>query len=154
MARTKFFIIFSAVIFILERILQPLISFPIFIFPVFIVLLGLLSAGDILAYLPHVAIAALCFDFFSGLPFGWFAIAMLAVFLTIYLARSFLNISNGSLIFIAVLYLVFIAEYFFLLSLKNSPRMVISQAPLILTEVVILLIPTKLLLQKFLNPKP
>ncbi len=154
MTRTKFFIISSAIIFILERIFQPLFSFPIFIFPVFIVLFALLSAGDILAYLPHVAIATLFFDFFSGLPFGWMTIAMLAVFLTIYLARNFLNIHGGSLIFTAVLYLVFIFEYFFLLSIRFSPRFVISQTPLILAESVILLIPMKFLLQKFLNPKP
>ncbi len=154
MTQTKFFIISSAVIFILERVFQPLFSFPVFIFPFFIILFGLLSAGDILSYLPHVAIAALCFDFFPGLPFGWFTIAMLAVFLTIYLARNFLNINSGSLVFTAVLYLVFIFEYFFLLSIRFSPRFVVSQAPLILTEAVILLIPTKFLLQKFLNPKP
>ncbi len=140
MTQTKFFIISSAIIFVLERVLQPLFSFPIFIFPVFIVLFGLLNAGDILAYLPHVAIAALFFDFFSGLPFGWFTIAILAVFLTIYLARSFLNIGRGSFIFTAVLYLVFIAEYFFLLSIRISPRFVISQAPLIFIEAVTLFI--------------
>lgn len=153
MTRTKFFIISSAIIFVLERIFQPLFSFPVFIFPVFVVLLGLLSVGDILAYLPHVAIAVLCFDFFSGLPFGWFTIAMLAVFLTIYLARSFLNINNGSLIFTAVLYLVFIFEYFFLLSVRVSPRFVISQIVVIAAEAIILLVPVKFLLQKFLNPK-
>jgi hypothetical protein len=142
------------IIFILERVLQPLFSFPVFIFPVFVVLLGLLSVGDILAYLPHVAIAALCFDFFSGLPFGWMTIAMLAIFLTIYLARNFLNITSGSLIFTVILYLVFITEYFFLLSIRVSPRFVISQAPLILAEAIILLIPVKLLLQKFLSSKP
>lgn len=153
MTRTRFFIISSAIVFILERVLQPLFSFPIFLFPVFIILFGLLSAGDILAYLPHVAIAALFFDFFSGLPFGWFTIAMLAVFLTIYLARSFLNISGGSFIFTTVLYLVFIAEYFFLLSIRVSPRFVISQITIISVEAVILLIPAKFLFQKFLNPK-
>jgi len=154
MTRTNFFIISSVIIFILERVLQPLFSFPVFIFPVFVVLLGLLSVGDILAYLPHVAIAALCFDFFSGLPFGWMTIAMLAIFLTIYLARNFLNITSGSLIFTVILYLVFITEYFFLLSIRVSPRFVISQAPLILAEAIILLIPVKLLLQKFLSSKP
>ena len=151
MTRTQFFIISSTIIFVLERVSQPLFSFPIFIFPVFIVLFGLLSAGDILAYLPHVAIAALCFDFFSGLPFGWVTIATLAVFLTIYLARSFLNISSGSLIFTTVLYLVFIAEYFFLLSIRVSPRSVISQAPLILLEAVLLLIPMRFFFGKLLT---
>ena len=154
MTRTHFFIISSVIIFILERVLQPLFSFPVFIFPVFIVLFGLLSAGDILVYLPHVAIAALCFDFFSGLPFGWMTIAILAVFLTIYLARSFLNISSGLLIFTVVLYLVFITEYFFLLSIRISPRFLISQIAFISVEAIILLIPVKFLLQKFLNPKP
>lgn len=154
MIKPQFFITSSVIIFILERVLQPLFSFPIFIFPVFIVLFGLLSAGDILTYLPHVTIAALCFDFFSGLPFGWMTIAMLAIFLTIYLARNFLNITSGSLIFTVILYLVFITEYFFLLSIRVSPRFVISQAPLILAEAIILLIPVKLLLQKFLSSKP
>ena len=148
MTQTKFFIISSAIIFALERVLQPLFSLPIFIFPIFIVLFGLLSAGDILAYLPHVAIATLCFDFFSGLPFGWMTIAMLAVFLTIYLARSFLNIRSGPLIFTAALYLFFIFEYFFLLSFRTSPHLVISQAPLILAESAILLILMKPLFRK------
>lgn len=152
MTRTKFFIISSAIIFILERVLQPLFSFPIFIFPIFIILFGLLNAGDILAYLPHVAIAALFFDFFSGIPFGWLTIVMLAVFLTIYLARNFLNISSGSLVFTAVLYLVFVFEYFFLLSIR-TPRLVISQIAIILAEAMILLIPVKFLIQKFLTPK-
>ncbi len=148
MTRPQFFIISSAVIFILERVFQPLFSFPVFIFPVFIVLFGLLSAGDILTYLPQVAIAALCFDFFSGLPFGWFTIAIFAVFLTIYLARSFLNIRSGPLIFTAALYLFFIFEYFFLLSFRTSPHLVISQAPLILAESAILLILMKPLFRK------
>ncbi len=150
MTQTKFFIISSAIIFILEQVFQPLFSFPIFIFPVFIILFAL-SAHDILNYLPHIAVAALFFDFFSGLPFGWFTIAMLAVFLTIYLARIFLNISGGRLIFAAVLYLVFVAEYFFLLSLRTPPRLVISQAPLILTEAIILLIPMKFFFRKLLT---
>ena len=153
MTQTKFFIISSAIIFALERVLQPLFSLPIFIFPIFIVLFGLLSAGDILAYLPHVAIATLCFDFFSGLPFGWMTIAMLAVFLTIYLARNFLNIRGGSLIFTTVLYMVFIAEYFFLFSIRVSPRFVISQITVISAEAIILLIPARFLLKIFLNPK-
>mgnify|MGYP001574645566 CR=1 FL=1 len=148
MTRTKFFIISSAVIFVLERVLSIVVPWPIFIFPVFVVLFGLLSTGDILAYLPYVAVAAIFFDFFSGLPFGWFTIAMLAVFLTIYLARNFLNISGGSLIFTAILCLIFIFEYFFLLSIRVSPRFVISQAAVIAAEAIILLIPMRFLFRK------
>ncbi|MEK7153989.1 MAG: hypothetical protein AAB792_00330, partial [Patescibacteria group bacterium] len=145
---TKFFIISSAVIFVLERVLSIVVPWPIFIFPVFVVLFGLLSTGDILAYLPYVAVAAIFFDFFSGLPFGWFTIAMLAVFLTIYLAHHFLNIGSGSFVFTALLYLVFITEYFLLLSIRSSPRFVISQAAVIAAEAIILLIPMRFLFGK------
>ena len=151
MTRTKFFIISSVIIFVLERVLSAVVPWPVFIFPVFTILFGLSIAGDILAYLPHIAIAALFFDFFSGLPFGWFTIAILVVFLTIYLARNFLSVGGESLIFALVFSLIFIFEHFFLLSIKTSPRLVISQAPLILFESVILLIFMRVIFRKVIN---
>jgi hypothetical protein len=154
MTQTKFFIIFSAVIFVLERIFQPLFSFPIFIFPLFVIFFGLSAAGDMVKYLPCVAIAALFFDFFSGLPFGWMTIAILIVFLTMYLARIFLDITGRPLIFTTAFYLVFVFEYFFLLSIRISPRFVISQTLFILAESIILLVLLKFLFRKLLLKAP
>jgi hypothetical protein len=139
MTQTKFFIIFSVIIFVLERIFQPLFSFPVFIFPLFAIFFGLSAAGDILIYLPYLAIVALFFDFFSGLPFGWMTIAVLAVFLTIYLARNFLDIAGKPLLFISAIYLVFVFEYFFLLSIESSLHFVVSQSWFILIESLILM---------------
>jgi hypothetical protein len=154
MSQTKFFIISSAAIFVLERALSVISPWPVFIFPVFVVLFGLSVAGDILAYLPHVAVAALFFDFFSGFPFGWFTLAILAVFISIYLAKTFFNINGKPPIFSLVVSLIFVFEYFLLLSIKTSLGALVSQAPLILTESAILLFLMRFLFQKFLNPKP
>ena len=140
MTQTKFFIIFSVIIFVLERVFQPLFSFPVFIFPLFVIFFGLSAAGDILIYLPYLAIVALFFDFFSGLPFGWMIIAILIVFLTIHLARKFLDITNRSLIYTATFYLIFVFEYFFLLSIKTSPHFLVSQSWFIMIESLILMV--------------
>jgi hypothetical protein len=59
-----------------------------------------------------------------------------------------LSIGGRSLIFTLALSLVFVFEYFFLLSVKISPRAVLSQAPVILLEAVLLLIPMKFLFGK------
>lgn len=152
MTRPKFFIISSAIIFILERILQPLFSFPIFIFPVFVILFVLTSKKDT-DELPYIIIASFIFDFFSGFTFGWLTVAILVVFITIYLVKAFFNIDGKSPVLSLVISLIFIFEYFLLLSIKTSPRLLIFQAPLIFSESVILLIPMRFLLQRFLKPK-
>ena len=139
MTRPQFFLISSAIIFLLERILPALTSWPVFIFPVFVILFMLTSKGGA-SELPYIIIASFIFDFFSGLSFGLLTIAILIVFLTIHLTKIFLNIKDRSPIFILILSLVFVFEYFFLLSVKISPRLVISQAPVILLETVVLLI--------------
>lgn len=139
MTQTKFFIS-SAIIFVLERTLSVVAPWPIFIFPVFVVLFGLSSAGGILAYLPQVAVVALFFDFFSGLTFGFMTIAILAVFLTIYLAKTFFNVDGKSPIILFAVSLVFLVEYFLILSIKISPRALVPQAPIILVETVVLFI--------------
>jgi hypothetical protein len=147
MTRTKFFIISSAIIFVLERALSIIAPWPIFIFPIFVILFVLTSKSDTDG-LPYIIIISFIFDFFSGLPFGLLTVAILAVFLTIYLAKAFLSISGRPMIFTLALSLVFVFEYFFLLSVKISPRAVLSQAPVILLEAVLLLIPMKFLFGK------
>jgi hypothetical protein len=112
------------------------------------------AAGDILIYLPYLAIVALFFDPFSGLPFGWMTIAILAVFLTIYLARNFLDIAGKPLLFISAIYLVFVFEYFFLLSIKTLPHFVVLQSWFIIAESVILMTLFRFLFRKLIVRKP
>ena len=147
MTRTKFFILSSIIIFALERVLSTMTPWPIFIFPVFVILFGLISDDDITNDLPYVMIAAVFFDFFSGFAFGTLIIAILTVFLTIYLTRLFLNIGGRSLVSTIILSLIFIFEYLFLLSFE-MPKIFLSQALAILAESIILIIPIKFLLQR------
>ncbi len=153
MTRPKFFIISSAIIFVLERVLSVMTPWPSFVFPIFVILFALLYPENTSADLFYIVPSVLFFDFFSGFTFGLLTIAILAVFLTIYLVRNFLSISGRSLVFTVVLSLVLVFEYFLLLSIK-MPRMLVSQIPVILAEAIVVLIPMKFILRKFLNPKP
>ena len=136
MSRTQFFIIGSAVIFLLERGLPALTNWPFFIFPVFVILFMLVSCNNA-ADLPHVTVATLLFDFFSGYPFGFFTIAILGLAVAIFIFKSRFNVEPTSFIPLAIYSLLFVFAYFVIVSIKSKSAILLSQVPIIITETLI-----------------
>ena len=137
MSRAQFFIIGSAVIFLLERALPALTSWPVFIFPVFVILFMLVSRNNA-ADLPYITIAAIIFDFFSGYPFGFFTIAILGLVAAIFIFKSRFNVEPTSFISLAIYLLLFVFAYFALVSIKSNSAILLSQAPVIIIETLII----------------
>ena len=137
MTRPQFFILGSVVIFLLERALPTLTSWPIFIFPIFVILFLLVSKNDA-DELVYVAIAVLIFDFFSGYTFGFLALAILAVALAIFFFKTRFNVNSQSFFSLAIYTFIFAFVYLALLSIRSNPRLIITQIPTIVTETTIL----------------
>lgn len=147
MSRPQFFLISSAIIFLLERILPTLTSWPVFIFPVFIILFILTSKSDTdeLVYVPA---ASLFFDFFSGYRFGFFTLAVLTVVLAIFLFKTRFNVSRQSLFSLVIYTFIFTFAYFAIISIMSSPRFLIDQAYTIMVEVIVVFIMFNLVFHK------
>lgn len=137
MSRTQFFVITSAVIFLLERVLPVLTSWPLFIFPVFAILFLLSSKNDAEELVFVVAIS-LFFDFFSGYTFGFSTLAILAVVLAVFFFKTRFNVNSQSFFSLAIYTLVFTFAYFAALSIKSAPSLIISQTPTVIIETLIL----------------
>ena len=163
MSRQQFFIVTSAIIFVIERVLPTLVSWPIFIFPVFVILFmltrptfvsqnlgGQASKSDV-REISYVAIATLVFDFFSGYYFGFFTIAMLVVVLAIFFFKTRFNINPQSFFPLAIYTLIFTFVYFALLSIKSDPRLILTQAPVIVAETLILFLVFNLAFHKLIK---
>lgn len=135
MSRVQFFVIGSAVIFVLERALPALISWPLFLFPVFAVLFLLTSKSDA-ADLPYVAAASIFFDFFSGRQFGFFTLTLMTICLSIYLFKGRINTNAESFFSLFFYSLIFVFGFLLLLSFQLSfqPWPFIISWPPILTE--------------------
>lgn len=146
MSRVKFFIIISATVFILERILLLVTNWPVFIFPVFVIIFLLTSRHD--AYeLVYVVPLALIFDFLSGYGFGFTTIAILAVALLIYFFKTRFNVEPGSFLALAIHSLIFTFIYFAILSIRSRPILILDQAVIITTETLILFFVFRFLLR-------
>ena len=147
MSRLQFFIIGSAVIFLLERVLPVLASWPLFIFPVFIILFMLTSKSDA-DELVYVFAASFIFDFFSGYRFSFFTFTIFAVVLAIFLFKTRFNVSRQSLFSLAIYTFIFTFAYFAIISIKSSPRFLIAQAYTIMAEVIVVFIMFNLAFRK------
>ncbi|MEK7151249.1 MAG: hypothetical protein AAB784_00850 [Patescibacteria group bacterium] len=139
MSRLQFFAVILTVIFVIERILSMLISWPIFIFPIFIILFLLTSKNDT-DELSYVVGATLFFDFFSGFTFGLLTIATFAVSLIIHFLKNRLNINRQSVVSLLIFSLIFIFIYFAILSIALNSRLIINQFLTILIETIIMLL--------------
>jgi len=138
-SRSQFFIITSAIVFLLERILPALVPWPIFIFPVFVIFFLLTSKNDI-REISYIAVAAIVFDFFSGYHFGFMTLVTLSVTLVIFFFKTRFNSSSQSPFSLALYLLIFIFVFFAILSIKSNPRLILTQAPIVITETLILFV--------------
>jgi hypothetical protein len=115
---------------------QPIFRLSFFIFPVFIVLFMLVrSAGS---DLPYVVGASLIFDFFSGFSFGWVTISILAVYFSIHLAKNFISVSGSSFVLLVLMSLLFVIEYFLILSVKVPRAALLTGFPFLILETIII----------------
>ncbi len=105
----KKFIIWVITIFLIERVLQTL-GLPVTLFPIFVIWLAL--RGEDLLPISWVIISSLFFDLFSGFPFGFATLAILLVWLTIYLVGKRLNLYSSSIISRVLFTTIFVIEYF------------------------------------------
>lgn len=136
MSRINFFIIISAVVFVLERILPLVTNWPVFIFPVFVIIFLLTSRHDA-DELVYVIPVALIFDFFSGYGFGFTTIAIMAIALLIYFFKTRFSVEPGSFLALAIYSLIFTFVYFAILSIRSGPHLIINQVSVIIAETLI-----------------
>jgi len=136
MSRAQFFVIGSAVIFVVERVLPALTSWPVFIFPVFVILFMLTSKNDA-RDLTLVASSSIVFDLFSGSSFGSFTLIMLAVCLMIYLFKNWIKVEPDSFFTLAIYTAVFTFSYFAILSVKIGSWLIPQTASVIVVETLI-----------------
>jgi len=142
------FFLFVVALFVIERVFQAVFNFPIFVFPVFVILLILHSQKeerDIVG----IILVSLIFDFFSGFNFGIYTLAIFLVCVTIYFLKTRMNINARTFISSAVLAIIFVIEFFLILSVASSPRVLISQAVWLILETAIWTIVLELILKKF-----
>ncbi len=137
MSRPQFFIIVSAMIFLLERVLPTLVSWPIFIFPVFAILFLLTSKNDVNEFV-YVVIAAFIFDPFSGYSFGTVTVVTFVIIAAIFWFKASFNVNAQSFLSLAAYTLIFVFLYFALLSIKSDPKLIITQAHVIVIETLVL----------------
>lgn len=147
MSRPQFFIIGSAVIFLLERALPALTSWPLLLFPVFAILFLLTSKNDAGEFV-YVIITALIFDFFSGYIFGIFTFAVLAMALGIFLFKTRISVNHNSFFLTFIYSLIFIFMFLALLSIQSSPRILFSTAFIVLIQAAVIVAPFTMLLRK------
>lgn len=124
-------------IFLLERVLPTLTSWPLFIFPVFVIFFMLTSKSDAHDLL-HIAAAALIFDFFSGYRFGFMTFAILAVTLAIVLFKTRFNVNPRFLFFLEIYAIIFIFTYFIILSIRSESSILLSQVLIIILETIVI----------------
>ncbi|OGN05167.1 MAG: hypothetical protein A2831_01640 [Candidatus Yanofskybacteria bacterium RIFCSPHIGHO2_01_FULL_44_17] len=137
MPRLQFFVTMSVVIFVVERILPLMVSWPIFIFPVLAILFMLTSKNEA-REMSYIVIASLFFDFFSGYIFGWATLIILAVVLIIFFFKTRFNVSSQPILSLAIYTLIFTFVYFAILSVKSDLRFMTSQSTAIIIETLIL----------------
>lgn len=137
MFRSKFFIIASAIIFIVERILQSAVYWPVLIFPIFAVLFILVNSDDATG-LFFVAGASIVFDFFSGFKLGVFTLAILAAYLLAHLFKKYFNVNPKSLPSLFLFSVICVLAFAALLSLGYSLGSLVSEAKAILAETAVL----------------
>jgi hypothetical protein len=142
-----YFYLFACLLFAVERIFQIIFNFPVFIFPVFAVLFILHSREEV-RDLAGVIVMSLLFDLFSGFGFGIYTFAIFAVCVTIYFLKTRMNISAKTFISSAVLSVIFIFEFFLILSLMSSPRVLLSWAGWMIGETIVLVILFDLILRR------
>jgi hypothetical protein len=142
-----FFYLFAGLLFVIERALQIFFNFPSFIFPVFAVLF-ILHSREELQDLTGIVVMSLLFDLFSGFSFGIYTFAIFAVCITIYFLKTRLNINARTFSSSVTLAVIFIFEFFLILSVVSSPRVLIDWAGWIIAETIVLVILLDLVLRK------
>ena len=146
-------------IFALERALPAMTSWPVFIFPVFVILFMLtrpphsyMSVGaskNNAADLSYITIASLFFDFFSSFRFGFFTLTILAVSVSIYLFKIRFSVGSTSFFSTLIYSLIFVFEFFVLLSTKSNLQLVVTQIPIIIVETMTILLLTRVFFYVF-----
>ena len=132
------FLTSAAVIFVLERLLPFIITWPIFLFPVFAVIL-LLKSRDLNQTAGRLALTGLVFDFFSGYEFGRLTLVLLVLIFSIFLAKKVLVINPSSFLSLLIFSVLFGAEYLILLSFKFSAGELWFQLPFWFLQCLIVL---------------
>ncbi|MBI2063568.1 MAG: hypothetical protein HYT65_01065 [Candidatus Yanofskybacteria bacterium] len=139
MSRIHFFIIGAAVIFVLERVLPVLTSWPLFIFTFFVILFMLSSENEV-RDLSYITVTAVFFDIFSGFHLGFFIISLLAICLLIHLFKNRVKVEAESFFLMFIYSLIFILGFITLMSVWSSSVPSISRWPIIISESVIIFI--------------
>jgi len=139
MSRTRFFIIGTAVIFVLERVLPALTSWPLFIFSFFVILFMLAGENEA-RDLFYVAVAAIFFDIFSGFNLGLFIISILIICLLTHLFKNWIKIEADSFFPMFVYSFIFILGFITLMSAWLLSVPPISRWPIIISESIIVFI--------------
>lgn len=133
--RISFFLLVFAA-FILERVFQPLFSFPFFVFPAFFATYFLLS-DNVSSDFFKVVLVALFLDFFSGGAPGMTVVSAIAVCLTIISVKNIVLIDRNS-IFLVLIFSVFsVLEYFLVLSTLSGSHFRTNLVPVISIETML-----------------
>ncbi len=146
MSRIGFFLVTSAAILFLERILSALTHWPIFIFPVFVFLFMLSSKRDVDESLYVIGVSFI-FDFFSGYHFGFFTLVITFMTVAIFFFKTRFSINHQSLFSLAINCFIFVFVYFAILSVGSNMEIMLDQAFFIITETVIVFLIFNLLLR-------
>lgn len=130
------YILICAIIFFFERILPFFIPFSTSIFPVFAIYLLIISQNygqDLI----RLIVASVFFDVFSGLPFGYFTLALIIVSWLIYLAKRQLKIGRNSFISSAFFLIIFSVSYLAMFASQIPILSIVSKLPAIVGQYAI-----------------
>jgi len=141
------FIIVLLIIFALERLLPFLIPARLAIFPVFAVFY-LISSHEFNRDFWRIILVSFFFDPFSGLVFGFFALSVAVVGLSIYFAKKYFKIVNPSFFSSLIIILFFLTEYFMISLINFRDYRMLLKLPLTLAENAIIFLVLALIFKK------